>query len=170
MMRARIQIVTIGLATLAAVFAVACGSTPNQAVDTKPISPETLFTCSNCETARLIRVVDGDTLETSVGTIRFYGVDTPERGERCSIEATELTTRMAGTQVRLENGPRLNDRFGRRLAYVYDITGKSLDIQLVRGGFAKAWTEDGQHRSDLINLESSARQNMTGCLWSVSSR
>ena len=110
-------------------------------------------------------MIDGDTIDTSIGRVRFYGVNTPERGEKCFSEATEATERLAGTQVRLEDGPRLVDRFDRKLAYVYDFTGNSIDVQLIGGGYAFAWTQDGQHRDTLVGLAQSARANRAGCLW-----
>ncbi|HIF08871.1 MAG TPA: ABC transporter ATP-binding protein, partial [Sneathiellales bacterium] len=33
--------------------------------------------------------------------------------------------------------------------------GNSIDVQLIAGGFAKAWTRDGQHRDVLVGLEES---------------
>ncbi|MCH8116418.1 MAG: hypothetical protein IIB25_13185 [Chloroflexi bacterium] len=41
----------------------------------------------------------------------------------------------------------MEDSFGRRLAFVYDISGNSIVVQLFAGGFATAWTRYGQHRS-----------------------
>ena len=37
--------------------------------------------------------------------------------------------------------------------------------QLIAGGFARAWTRDGQHRDVLVGLEQSAKSNQEGCLW-----
>ena len=50
-------------------------------------------------------------------------------------------------------------------AYVYDPSGNSIDVQLVAGGFARAWARDGQHRDVLVGLEQSAKSNQAGCLW-----
>jgi len=110
-------------------------------------------------------IVDGDTIDTSIGRVRFFGIDTPERGDVCFAEATDFTRLLVGRQVRLEDGPRLEDSFGRRLAYVYDPFGNSIDVQLVARGFATAWTRDGQHRDVLVELEANARSNGAGCLW-----
>jgi len=55
------------------------------------------------------------------------------------------------------------------LAYVFDSSGNSIDVQLVAGGFAKAWTRDGQHRDVLVDLESSANSNGAGCIWAEGS-
>jgi len=70
-----------------------------------------------------------------------------------------------GDQVRLEDGPRLEDTYGRRLAYVFDSSGNSIDVQLIASGFATAWTRDGQYLEVLTALERSASLNRAGCLW-----
>ncbi len=57
------------------------------------------------------------------------------------------------------------DHDDRRRAYVYDLTGNSIGVQLVAGGHARARTQDGQHRDTLVALEASARENRAGCLW-----
>ena len=45
------------------------------------------------------------------------------------LEMTAATERFAGSSVRLEDGPRLTDTFDRRLAYVFDAPGNSIDVQ-----------------------------------------
>ena len=132
---------------------------------TGPPSPQTVISCPDCLLVNVTNVVDGATFDTGVGRVRVFGVDTPERGDTCFSEATAATERLTGSQVRLEDGPRLTDSFGRRLGYVYDASGNSIDVQLVAGGFARAWTRDGQHRDLLIGLEQSAREHGAGCLW-----
>ncbi len=129
--------------------------------------PTTSFSCPDCQVVSVTNVVDGDTIDTSIGRVRFFGVDTPERGDDCFTEATDFTRLLVGNQVRLEDGPRLEDAYGRRLAYVFDTSGNSIDVQLIAGGFAEAWTRDGQHRDVLIGLEESAKTNNAGCLWAT---
>ena len=113
----------------------------------------------------MVRIIDGDTLDTSKGRVRLFGVDTPERGQRCAIEATERLRELAGDTVRLEDGPRLSDPYGRTLAYVYTVDGISIDAALIREGFATAWTRDGQHRDRLVGLVRDAQRQGAGCLW-----
>ena len=135
-------------------------------IGSEPASSSThSLVCTDCQLVDVTKVVDGDTLDTSVGRVRFFGVDTPERGKSCFREATNFTRSAAGDKVRLETGPRRTDSYGRRLAYVYDFSGDSIDAELISGGFAVAWTRDGQHRDYLTNLEENARRNRTGCLW-----
>lgn len=127
---------------------------------------ETLLRCDDCPKVRVSRVIDGDTLDTPSGRVRLFGVDTPEAGERCAAEATSRMNELAGNSVRLEDGPRLTDQFGRLLAYVYTEKGFSIDETLVREGLGIAWTEDGQHRDYLVSLERTSREDESGCLWS----
>ena len=113
--------------------------------------------CTACPEAQVVRIIDGDTLDTSRGRVRLFGVDTPERGQRRATEATERLRELAGDTVRLENGPRLIGPFGRRLVYVYTVEGVSIDATLIAEGLATAWTRDGQHRERLVGLEREAQ-------------
>jgi micrococcal nuclease len=97
------------------------------------------------------RVIDGDTFDSGSTRIRLFGVDTPERGDKCFNEATNRFTELAGDSVRVESGPRQGDRYGRILYYVYTEGGESIDETLVREGLALAWGWDGQYR-DLCHL------------------
>ena len=119
--------------------------------------------------AKVVQVIDGDTLDVLIaGTrhrVRLFGVNTPERGERCYEAAAERTRHLSGDMVRVESGPRSEDRYGRLLLYLYTRSGESIDATLIQEGLATAWTRDGQYRDALVNLEQEARRQETGCLW-----
>jgi len=80
--------------------------------------------------ARVVRVIDGDTIEARIGgrdeDVRLIGVDTPETvkpdtpvqcfGERASHFTKR---RLTGRRVRLVFGVERRDVYGRLLAYVY---------------------------------------------------
>jgi endonuclease YncB( thermonuclease family) len=169
-------IVTVAAILLVSVF-VACGS-PG-AIGTNeldgPGPPRTVITCDDCQIVDVVEVIDGDTLVLKFGVlesggidsgpVRVYGIDAPETAEECYAEAKAALTGLAGGRVRLEDGSRATDPFGRILAYLFDINGNSIDVQMVSAGLARAWTEDGQHRDTLMALERSARSNRAGCLW-----
>lgn len=118
----------------------------------------------------VVKVVDGDTIDVRAAQtelrVRLYGVDTPERGDRCFKEATDRTRALAAAQVQLVPDARLQDSFKRELRYVYTAGGESIDAALVREGFALAWRQDGAQRAALIALEEQARAAKRGCLWS----
>jgi micrococcal nuclease len=99
-------------------------------------------------TARVVRVIDGDTLLVAVGgrqeRVRYIGVDTPETvkpqtpvqcfGKRASAENRRL---VAGREVRLVADAEARDRYGRLLAYVYRVDdGLFVNAELARGGYA----------------------------------
>ena len=85
-------------------------------------------------------MIDGDTFYSPTSRVRLFGVDTPERGEKCYGEATKGLKELAGQAVRLEAGPRSQDQFGRSLWYVYAEAGDSIDETLITEGLGQAWT------------------------------
>ena len=121
--------------------------------------------------ARVVRVVDGDTIDvvlpgrTAAVRVRYYGSDTPERGERCYKQATERNRELVGEAVRLLPDARDKDRYGRLLRYVFREDGTSIDSLLVGEGVAKAWREDGDFRAELVDREEAAQALGLGCLW-----
>jgi micrococcal nuclease len=138
----------------------------------EPATAETVFCAdpSTLESARVVRIVDGDTLRAMVDgveePVRFYGIDTTERGEACYREATQRTRELAGDDVLLRPDARNRDRSQRLLRYVYTTDGLSIDALLVAEGLAYAWRDDGALRVPLIALEDLARALGKGCLWS----
>ena len=107
---------------------------------------------------RLLRSLSG---ASSAGRVRLYGLDTPERGERCFQEATDRFSQLTGVTLRVESGPRERGPFGRLLCYVYARSGDSIDKRLIREGLAEAWTRDGQHRDHLVRIASKAQESGT---------
>jgi endonuclease YncB( thermonuclease family) len=119
--------------------------------------------------AALAEVVDGDTIDVrldhTIERVRYYGVDTPERGERCYEEATVRNRDLVGSEVLLLPDARDRDPHGRLLRYVFTPEGQSVGAQLVSEGLAVAWRDDGVFREQFIQLEEAARETGTGCLW-----
>ncbi len=163
---------------IAAVLLVACAAPTPVAtplpftIEVGPFEPtidisgcSTIICCSDCMEIGVDRVIDGDTFQSANARIRVFGVDTPERGEQCFADATQRLKELAGDTVRVEFGPRQEDRYGRILFYVYTDEGESIDEMLVREGFAEAWTRDGQHRDVLVAAEKGAQRDGFGCLW-----
>jgi micrococcal nuclease len=96
--------------------------------------------------ARVTRHTDGDTLWLSgIGKVRLIGVDTPEvyGGAECyGREASAFVKRLLplGSSVGYTLGTDERDRYGRALAYVYTEDGRSLNLLLVRRGYAQPLT------------------------------
>lgn len=131
--------------------------------------PPPVVASSDAVSVRVSRVIDGDTLEVRAAEtplrVRLYGVDTPERGERCADEATARLAALAGDRVLLVPDARPTNQYGRELRYVFTSDGRSLDALLVSEGLAHAWRQDGNRRDAIVATEERARASKTGCLW-----
>lgn len=128
--------------------------------------------------ARVERVVDGDTVVVEVGgreeRVRYLGVDTPESvkpnapvecwGRNASALNTQL---VAGDEVSLRFDRELRDRYDRLLAYVYRADdGLFVNARLVRDGAARTLSiaPNTAHAAELAHLQSAARAARRG-LW-----
>ena len=136
------------------------------------------------------RVVDGDTLVLDDGTkIRLIGIDAPESSENDKLEKdAERTQRDKETlkrlgaksteylngickdkKVRLEYDVDRKDRYGRTLAYLYLEDGMSINAQMIKAGFAHAYTSfPFKYMKEYRNLEAFARAAKKG-LWAEDS-
>jgi endonuclease YncB( thermonuclease family) len=120
---------------------------------------------------RVDKVLDGDTIDVIVSQtgrgarIRYYGVDTPEAGDRCYREALDRNESLLGDTVLLLPDARDEDRFERSLRYAFRPDGVSIDATLIAEGYAHAWREDGQYRDELLAIEREAQAQGRGCLW-----
>lgn len=105
--------------------------------------------------ARVLRVVDGDTLKVRVDgrveTVRLLGIDTPEsKRPGAPVECgsrragAELRQLVAGRAVELHGDASQDaeDRFGRMLAYV-ELDGEDVGKAMVASGWAKPYVYRG---------------------------
>ncbi len=107
------------------------------------------ISCSNSQTLKCTRVVDGDTIVLNNGErVRLIGVDTPETKhprkpvEYYGKEASAFTKRMVeGKEVRLEYDWQKRDKYDRLLAYVYLKDGTFLNAEIVKQGYGHAYTK-----------------------------
>ena len=131
--------------------------------------------------ARIVRVVDGDTLIASPAggsgavRVRIIGVDTPETVKpdtpvRCyGPQASAFTKHLlpAGTVIRAAHEPGGDvDRYGRQLWDVWLPDGRFLESVLAAAGTARAYPFPPQveHADVIARLAAQARQERRG-LW-----
>jgi len=126
--------------------------------------------------ARVVRVVDGDTIVARVEGedeyVRYIGVDTPETvkpdtpvqcyGPRASDENHRL---VEGRRVRLVFDHEDRDDYGRLLAYVH-AGGEFVNADLARGGYARtlAIEPNTSHAAEFRRLAARAARAGRG-LW-----
>ena len=93
---------------------------------------------------KIDRIIDGDTVEVNGSSVRFLGMNTPERGEFYYLEAKEfLEELILNKTVRLESGKDEYDKYGRLLAYVF-LNGENINLKLVEEGFANFYFPSGK--------------------------
>jgi endonuclease YncB( thermonuclease family) len=121
------------------------------------------------DTARVLSVVDGDTIDIDINgqrdTVRYIGVNTPERGEACYNEATQANRIFVeGQTVRLVADREDRDRFGRMLRYVY-VGSLFVNRAMIEQGYgeAVAYEPNVLYFSEFSGLEQQARASNRGC-------
>jgi micrococcal nuclease len=122
------------------------------------------------ETAKVTRVIDGDTIIIEGNyRVRYIGIDTPEvhpEVEEYGIEAWEANRRLVeGKEVRLERDATETDKYDRLLRYVY-VGDVFVNAELVRQGLAeaKSYPPDTKYQDYLEKLEAEARLASRG-MW-----
>ena len=127
---------------------------------------------------RVTRVIDGDTVDVSVGRgterVRLFGIQAPEVDTACGPPATAALRRLLTDNGRnfwvwLELAPRSGDRGGRALYYLWVQDGATwylVDEWMAWFGYARAWRGEGQYAGRILAAELNAQRNRRGCMWS----
>lgn len=100
-------------------------------------------------TGKVTAVKDGDTIEMLVNgkavRIRLFGVDSPEKGQAFGEKARQYTASLCfGKVVTAKQQSR--DQYRRVVAEVYLPGGGSLNLQLVKAGYAWQYTQFNKTR------------------------
>lgn len=138
------------------------------------------FLINNKETVKVLRVIDGDTIEVSLNgkkeSVRLIGIDAPETvdprktvqcfGKEASEKAREL---LDGKEIILESDPTQGnrDKYQRLLRYVY-INNISINKLMISEGYAHEYTYQSnpyKYMEEFRNAEKIARESKKG-LWS----
>lgn len=142
-------------------------STP---VSSPPSTSQVLSNHASDTTKRevlIVEVLDGDSVQASNGeTIRYIGVNAPEKGEPFFEEASRLNKNLAlGKKAVLELDVDKTDRYGRTLAYVF-VSDKLLNLEMVKNGLAVTQTiqPNVKYQDEIVGAQRTARENCLG-LW-----
>jgi len=124
------------------------------------------------ETAQVLRVLTGDSIEVSIGSrvfqVRYMGIEAPDVFGWAGQQALAFNERLvAGKTVDLEGGTHDTDRFQRLLRYVY-VGDLFVNAELLRMGHARVATDapEVKHQELFAGLERKAREMGRG-LWAV---
>jgi micrococcal nuclease len=104
-----------------------------------------------------VRVLDGDSLEAAmdgeVVEIRLLGINAPERDECWDDEARAALAEAVTSGPVLIDGLGGRDRYGRVLAYLWNETGRLVNLDLVAEGHAVALTGDHPEAATFLAAE-----------------
>ncbi|MFA7448191.1 MAG: thermonuclease family protein [Weeksellaceae bacterium] len=130
---------------------------------------ETVHVEETKRVAKVIRIIDGDTLEVLYNEkpikIRLAHIDCPEnnKGQAFGKAAKKALSDLCfGQEIQLEWGEKI-DKYGRYIAVLYTKEGENINKEMVRKGMAwhyKKYSAD----SSYSELEKEARDNKIG-LW-----
>lgn len=123
----------------------------------------------------VMEVIDGDTIVVDYDgfetTVRYIGVDTPERNEPYYQEATDFNRSLVGRQtIYLVKDVSEVDQYGRLLRYIYLPDGTFVNGELIANGYARLVTfpPDVAQTDYLADLQREARNGNLG-LWGIGS-
>ncbi len=125
----------------------------------------TIFSSTSSFTAKVVRVIDGDTIVVLTDAnrqikIRLTGIDCPESKQDFGYQAKQATAKLCfNKDVRIEKSGK--DKYGRTLAFVY-IGKLCVNEELIKLGMA--WHYKHDKNPKLARLESEARAARVG-LW-----
>ena len=168
-------------------------STPTTTPEVKPTLTPFTFEFGKKYGAKVIRVIDGDTIDVLINgktyRIRLLGVDCPETTAEKNkpyeydsitdlnylaewgLKAKEFTEKVLdhGTvYVEFDRLAGLKGYYGRYLAYVYLENGTDFNALLVKNGLARVYTEGTfEKESEYLKLENYAKIHKIG-LWAYS--
>ncbi len=143
------------------------------------------------ETHTVVQIVDGDTLTVQhngrAEKIRLIGIDAPESGinnktkkdaargnedidtiTKMGKKATRFVRKIVkpGDPVVIEFDKQTRDKYGRLLGYVYLSSGKMLNEEIVRAGYANllTYSPNVKYQDRFLKAYREARENNRG-LW-----
>ena len=118
---------------------------------------------ASAELKKIVRVVDGDTIELTDGTrVRLHGIDTPEYDQPYGRAATRELNRLLGHSVYVEATD--TDRYGRTVAVLWTSDGVNVNLEMVCRGAAWWYERYARGDTELRDCQESARESNLG-LW-----
>lgn len=126
-----------------------------------------IFLFSQGEFAKVIKIIDGDTILTDKGKVRLAGINAPEKGEKYYNDSLNFLNSLIGKEVYMIKNKENKDKYGRLLRYVY-YKKNLINEELLRKGLAHLYyyKYDSNYKR-LKEAEEKAREEERG-IWKKS--
>jgi len=119
------------------------------------------------EYANLTRIIDGDTIDTSLGKVRLLGINTPEKNQKGYQEAKDFLQQFEGKEISLELTKEDIDKYNRKLRYLF-YKDNFINKKILEYGFAHFYTyNEDKYTDELRKTEEKAREKEIG-IWEKS--
>lgn len=120
------------------------------------------------EQAILLRVIDGDTIETSLGKVRLLGINTPEKNMPHAESAKNFLKNLENKTLNLVADFEDRDKYARLLRYVF-YGDRLINQEIIEKGFANTYYVDNlEYEQEFLDAERKARNLGVG-IWEKSS-
>jgi endonuclease YncB( thermonuclease family) len=120
------------------------------------------------ENAVVLRIIDGDTIETDRGIVRFLGINSPEKRFSSSKYSINFLNEFIDKNVTLIRDKEDLDIYNRKLRYVF-YNNRFLNLELLELGFASSYmVNDLKFKKEILNSELQAKRFEFG-IWEKSS-
>jgi len=129
--------------------------------------PEQTTKNSEKQTTQVTKIIDGDTIETSLGRIRLLGINTPEKNQPYYQEAKEFLKQIENKTIQIQKDKEDLDKYNRKLRYVF-YKNRIINIEILEKGLATTFMiEDSIYKNKLKTAEEFAKINQLN-LWKKS--
>ena len=117
--------------------------------------------------AFVIRVIDGDTIETNQGTVRLLGINSPEKNKPYFKESKKFLSQIENKTIYLIKEGKDKGKYKRLLRYVI-YNNRNLNIELVEQGLANTYMIDNlAYKYKLQRAQLNAQKQKLG-IWKKS--
>src|SRR3989344_9380912 len=111
------------------------------------------------EKITMLKVIDGDTIDTTIGKIRLLGINTPEKKQKGYEEALVFLKQYEGKEIIIERGRENKDKYKRLLRYVF-YNKEMINERILRQGLANLYYyKEDKYTKKLKQAEEKARTN-----------
>lgn len=119
------------------------------------------------EFVNVTKVIDGDTIDTSIGKVRLLGINTPEKNQPYYEEAKAFLKQYEGKQVEIERAKEDKDKYNRFLRYIF-YNKIFINQEILKQGLANLYVYSEDKYTQALKEAESSAQNQEKALWKKS--